>query len=172
MDLAFFAYLGSPFSTTKFFVDLQPNIDLAFFAYLARPFSTTKFSIDSQPNIDLAFFAYLARPFSTTKFSVDSQPNLDLAFFAYLARSFSTTSDGSNTILSNIKWTRTSFLEHRTNTNVVIYLWLNSNTWILASNKRTSNIKPKNPSLDLLIHWTDSSIIFQTPNELEVFIFW
>ena len=54
MDLAFFAYLGSPFSTTKFFVDLQPNIDLAFFAYLARPFSTTKFSIDSQPNIDLA----------------------------------------------------------------------------------------------------------------------
>ena len=51
-------------------------------------------------------------------------------------------SDGSNTILLNIDQTRTSFFEHRTNSNVSISLWSNSNTLFLASNKQTSNIKP------------------------------
>ena len=59
-------------------------------------------------------------------------------------------SDGSNNILSNIEQTRTSFFEHRTNLNVFIYWWSNSNTWILASNERTLNVHPKSPSLDLL----------------------
>ena len=49
-------------------------------------------------------------------------------------------SDGSNTILSNIEWTRKTFFEHLRNSNVFIYWWSNLNTWILASNKQTSNI--------------------------------
>ena len=50
-------------------------------------------------------------------------------------------SDGSNTILSNVEQTLTSLFEHRMNSNMLIYWWLNLNTWILASNKRTSNLK-------------------------------
>ena len=47
----------------------------------------------------------------------------------------------SNTILSNIKRTRTSFFEHGTNSNVFIYWWSNSNTLILTLNDQTSNFK-------------------------------
>ena len=47
-------------------------------------------------------------------------------------------SDGSNTILSNIERTRTLFFEHRTNSNVFIYWWSNSNTLFLALNEPTS----------------------------------
>ena len=36
-------------------------------------------------------------------------------------------SDGWNTILSNIKRTRTSFFKHRTNSDMFIYWWSNSN---------------------------------------------
>ena len=50
-------------------------------------------------------------------------------------------SDGSNTILSNIDRTRTSFFEHRTNSDVFICWWPNSNTLFLALNDRTSNFK-------------------------------
>ena len=49
--------------------------------------------------------------------------------------------DGSDTILSNVDRTQTSFFEHWTNSKVFIYWWSNSNTRILASNKRTSNPK-------------------------------
>ena len=51
-------------------------------------------------------------------------------------------SDGSNTILSNIEQTRASFFKHRTNLNVFIYWWLNSNThfWLQMIEHRTSNI--------------------------------
>ena len=61
-------------------------------------------------------------------------------------------SDGSNTISSNIDWALTSFFEHWMNLNMFIYWWSKSNTWILASNEWTSNIKPKRPSLDLQNH--------------------
>ena len=90
---------------------------------------------------------------------------------AYLVSSYY--SDGSNTILSNIEWTWTSFFIHQMNSNVFIYWWSNLNTWILASNEWTSNIKPKRPSFTtftrftkLLIKqtWTSS---FRTSNELE-----
>ena len=70
-------------------------------------------------------------------------------------------SDGSNTILSNIERTRTSFFERQTNSNVFIYQWSNLNTLFLASNERTSNIELNRPSLDLLNFLrTDSNIIF------------
>ena len=62
--------------------------------------------------------------------------------------------------------TRTSFFEHRTNLNVFINWWSNSITWILASNKRTSNIKCLN-LIYLTIHQTDSKRFFFTLNELE-----
>ena len=73
-------------------------------------------------------------------------------------------SDGSNNILSNIRQTWTSNeLKH------FIYYWSNSNTWILASNKRTSNIKPKWPSLDLLNYSSNrlKHHFFRTSNRLE-----
>ena len=43
-------------------------------------------------------------------------------------KSVSFSSDGSNTILLYIKRNRTSFFEHRTNSNMFIYLRSNSNT--------------------------------------------
>ena len=76
--------------------------------------------------------------------------------------------DGLDIILANINLTQTSFFEHRTNSNVFIYWWSNSNTWILGSNERTSNIKPKRPLLNYLQnrlehnffeHRTDSNIV-------------
>ena len=54
-------------------------------------------------------------------------------------------SDRSNTILSNIERTRTSFFEHRMNLNVFIYGWSNSNTLFLALIKWTSNNEPNKP---------------------------
>ena len=41
---------------------------------------------------------------------------------------FKCSSDGSNTILSNIKRTCTSFFEHWMNSNMFIYWWSNTNT--------------------------------------------
>ena len=51
-------------------------------------------------------------------------------------------SDGSNTILLNIKQTRTSFFEHHMNSNVFFYWWSNSNTlfWLRTIAHRISNI--------------------------------
>ena len=75
-------------------------------------------------------------------------------------------SDELNTILSNIERTRTSFFEHRTNSNVFIYWRLNSNTSILASNEQISNLKG-------LTWFTKSSIeqtgplVFRTSNGLK-----
>ena len=68
----------------------------------------------------------------------------------------------------NIEWTGTSFFKHRTNLNMFIYWWPNSNTWILASNEQTSNSK----SL-LLFRFTKLFIkqtrksFFRTLNRLE-----
>ena len=79
------------------------------------------------------------------------------------------TSDGSNTILSNIDRTRTSFFEHQTNSNVFICWWSNSNTLFLASNDRTSNFKPN----IAFTTWTKSLIeltwtsFFRTSNKLK-----
>ena len=78
-------------------------------------------------------------------------------------------SDGSNTILSNIERTRTSFFEHRTNSNVFIYWWSNSNTLFMASNDRTSNFEPNRAFTrftKLLFELTRTSL-FRTSNELE-----
>ena len=78
-------------------------------------------------------------------------------------------SDGSNTILSNIERTWTSFFEHRTNSNVFIYWWSNSNTLFLASNDRTSNFEPNralNRFTELLFKLTRTSL-FWTSNELK-----
>ena len=70
-----------------------------------------------------------------------------------------------------IKRTRTSFLEHRTNSNTFIYWWSNSNNSILASKDQTSKIEHERPSLDLLNypsnilehdffkHWTDLNVL-------------
>ena len=80
-----------------------------------------------------------------------------------------TISDGSNTILSNIERTRTSFFEHRKNTNVFIYWWSNSNTLFLASNDRTSNFEPNRAFTRFtksLFELTPTSL-FRTSNELE-----
>ena len=84
-----------------------------------------------------------------------------------ISTSFS--SDGSNTILSNIDRTRTSFFEHRTNSNMFICWWSNSNTLFLASNERTSNIEPNRAFArftKLLIELTRTSF-FRTSNKLE-----
>ena len=86
-------------------------------------------------------------------------------FFHFLFKD----SDGSNTILSNIDRTRTSFFEHRTNSNVFIYWWSNSNTLFLASNDRTSNFEPNRAFTrftKLLFELTRTSL-FRTSNELE-----
>ena len=50
-------------------------------------------------------------------------------------------SDVSNTILSIIKQTQTSFFEHRTNSNMFIYWRSNLNTLFLALNDHTSNFE-------------------------------
>ena len=78
-------------------------------------------------------------------------------------------SDGSNTILSNIDRTRTSYFEHRTNSNMFICWWSNSNTLFLASNDRTSNFEPNTvfttfTKLLIELTWTSFS---RTSNELE-----
>ena len=89
--------------------------------------------------------------------------------FVLLLHSVKIISDGSNTILSNIDRTRTSFFEHRTNSNVFICWWSNSNTLFLASNDRTSNFEPNRAFTTLtksLIELTRTSF-FRTSNELE-----
>ena len=80
------------------------------------------------------------------------------------------TSDKTNKKNACITLT-TKRIEHRKKSNMFIYWWLNSNTWILALNEWTSNIKPKMPSLYLLNyssyrlehhfveHWTDSTVV-------------
>ena len=75
----------------------------------------------------------------------------------YLSQIHLATSDGSNTILLNIVWTRTSFFEH----------WVN--TLFLASNKRKSNNDPNRVFTrftKLLIELTWTSF-FQTLNKLQ-----
>ena len=70
---------------------------------------------------------------------------------------------------SNIERSRTSFFEHRTNSNVFIYWWSNSNTLFLASNDWTSNFKPNRAFTrftKLLFEVTRTSL-FRTSNELE-----
>ena len=84
--------------------------------------------------------------------------------FWYINVFITKNSDGSNTILLNIKLTRTSFFEHQTNLKVFIYWWSNSNTLFLASNDRTSNFEPKRAITrftKLLLELT------RTSNELE-----
>ena len=81
-------------------------------------------------------------------------------------------SDGSNTILSNIERTRTSFFKHRTNSTVFIYWYSNSNTRFLASNDRTSNFEPNRAFTRFtksLIQLTRTSL-FRT--NLNMFIYW
>ena len=82
--------------------------------------------------------------------------------------------DGSNTILSNIEQTPTSFFEHRTNSNVVIYWWLNSNTLFLASNEQNSNIEPSKAFTSLLHHWLNwlEHNFFKHRTNLNIFIYW
>ena len=83
-------------------------------------------------------------------------------------------SDVSNTILSNIVRTRTSFFEHRTNLNVFICWWSNSNTLFLASNDRTSNFEPNwafTRFTKLLIEQTRTSF-FRTLDEFELVHLW
>ena len=79
-------------------------------------------------------------------------------------------SDGSNTILSNIDWTRKLFFEHRKNSNVFICWWSNSNTLFLALNDRTSNFEPNRAFTKfskLLIEQNQTSV-FQTLKELRL----
>ena len=52
-----------------------------------------------------------------------------------------TFSDGFNTTLSHIQRTQTSFFEHQTNSNVLMYWWSNIKTLFLALNDRTSNFE-------------------------------
>ena len=70
--------------------------------------------------------------------------SIKLTIFALLNKYFQTiskwNSDGSNTISSNIKQTRTSFFKHRTNSNMFIYCLSNLNIWILALIERPSNL--------------------------------
>ena len=82
--------------------------------------------------------------------------------------------DGSNTILSNIEQTPTSFFEHRTNSNVVIYWWLNSNTLFLASNEQNSNIEPSKAFTSLLHHWLNwlEHKFFKHRTNVNIFIYW
>ena len=71
-------------------------------------------------------------------------------------------SDVSNTIVSNIERTPTSFFKHRTNLKVFIY-WL-------AWNDRTSNFEPNkaiNRFTKLLIEQTRTLFFFWTLNELK-----
>ena len=73
----------------------------------------------------------------------------------------SNSSDGSNTILSNVERSRTSFFEHR----------MNSNTLFLASNNQTSNFeldKAFTRFTKLLFELTRTSL-FRKPKELERF---
>ena len=80
------------------------------------------------------------------------------------ASSSFTSSDGSN-----IKPTRTSFFEHRTNLNVFIYWWSNSNTLFLASIDRTSNFEPNRAftRFTKLLFQLARTSLFWTSNELE-----
>ena len=66
-------------------------------------------------------------------------------------------SDGSNTILSNIERTRTSYFEHQMNFNVFIYWWSNLNTLFLALDYRTSNFEPNRA---FTAYRTESNISF------------
>ena len=66
-------------------------------------------------------------------------------------------------------WLEHHFFEHRTNSNVFICWWSNSNTLFLASNDRTSNFEPNSAFTTLtksLIELTRTSF-FRTSNELE-----
>ena len=85
-----------------------------------------------------------------------------------------TISVGLNTSLSNIVWTWTLFFENRTNLSMYIYWWSNFNTWILGSNKRTSNIKHKRPLLNSLNYslYRIEHHKFEHRLDLNVFIFW
>ena len=92
-------------------------------------------------------------------------------FYTYMTSSFllfvslKLNSDGWNTIISNIKWTQTSFFEHRTNSNMFIE---HPN---FASNERTSNTEI-NRALTifakLLIELTQTSV-FWTVNKLKTY---
>ena len=87
----------------------------------------------------------------------------------YLTSIYKTVSskDGSNTILSNTKQSQTSFFEHRTNSNVFIYWWSNSNILVLASKEQTLNIelnKAFTRYIKLLIELTQRSFL-RTSNE-------
>ena len=81
-------------------------------------------------------------------------------------------SDGLNTILLNNEKTRILFFKHRTNSNLFIYWWSNSNILFLALNKRTSNLIGL--SLDLLNYssnWLEHHF-FEHRMILNVFIYW
>ena len=61
------------------------------------------------------------------------------------------------------------FIEHRTNSNVFICWWSNSNTLFLSLNDRTSNVEPNRAFTaltKLLIELTRTSL-FWTSNELD-----
>ena len=76
---------------------------------------------------------------------------------------------GRTPFYQNIDRTRTSFFEHRTNWNMFICWWSNSNTLFLASNDQTSNFEPNTvftTFTKLLIELTRTSF-FRTSNELE-----
>ena len=76
---------------------------------------------------------------------------------------------GRTPFYQNIDRTRTSFFEHRTNWNMFICWWSNSNTLFLASNDQTSNFEPNTvftTFTKLLIELTRTSF-FQTSNELD-----
>ena len=69
---------------------------------------------------------------------------------------------------------RLSFFEHRTNLNVFIYLWSNSNTLFLALNDRTSNFEPNRAFTrftKLLIKLTGTSF-FEHRTNSNLFIYW
>ena len=71
-------------------------------------------------------------------------------------------------VMGRTPFYRTSFFEHRTNSNVFIYS-SNSNTLFFASNDRTSNIEPNMPFTSfakLLFELTRTSL-FRISNELE-----
>ena len=79
-------------------------------------------------------------------------------------------SDGSNTILLNIEQTQPSLFKHWTNSNVFIYWWSNSNTWILALNEWTSKLGHKSP----LLNYSSNRLqhhCFEYWTDLNVFIF-
>ena len=118
------------------------------------------------------FLVYFKSKFPTKRNFLSYQ-KLDLtnpcATFLQWSSFYTWSSDGSNNILSNIEQTRTSFFEHRTNSNLFIHWWSNSNTLFLALNDRTSNFEPNrafNRFTKLLfeLNWTS---LFWTSNELE-----